>query len=726
MKSNIINIIVIFFALGIISQTVEARGSSKKKVSIAGNITQRSKSDIRVLKASENHLTNLHLGGYVGKLLSANETSWLQNALKDNPNMFEAFANPEGNTLAKCMWYGEFPGKILTGMAQSFRASGNQNTLAAGNKMVQMFRSVQGTDGYLGPWSKATRFNGDKNKWDTWGQYHCIYGLYQWYKITGNKDALSVALKAADCIYNYFILGNQTFVSQNWAECNFAICHVFAILYQKTRNKKYLDACEHILKEWKLEYDDFYTKRKIACDWLGAASEGKAFCHSNQPRWESLHPLMSLSSLYQITGNPDYYKYLEHFWWSIIQYDRHNFGGFGTGEGATGDIYGHGSETCSTVAWMAYSTEYLKSSKISYVADELEIAYYNAALGSLLGDHDFTYMNNSEGNRVSALVTLAEQGFVGGKQLSCCQANGNRGLSQLTEWAVLNDKDNLYLNYYGASNAETKTPHGTGIRILQETEYPKSGSVKITLNPVKSERFKLNLRIPVWSANTTVKVNGKTLKNVMPGDYCVIDRIWKKGDVVKVEFDMSVHFWIGEGNFANKTSIYYGPILLAMDTVCGKNSDYRLDVSNVRKIVFKDNKEFWFYGLVTTTGGKLVALVDYSSAGDKGEEYTTWLNVEHNSVPIHFVQGNNPIWNNIGERNCKITASAGKGGMITPNGDVEVGYGNRQVYNIVASNGYKIDKVLINGVPVNFQGEQYTFSHVTTDYSINVSFKKSN
>lgn len=680
---------------------------------------------IPLLTASENHLTNLNLGGHVGKLLGSNERSWLQNALKDNPNMFTAFGDPEGNRLAKCMWHGEFPGKILAGMAQTYRAFRNPVTRSAGNKMVQMFKSAQGADGYLGPWSKSARFNGDKNKWDTWGQYHCIYGLYQWYKLTGNKNALDVALKAANCIYNYFITGDQTFISQNWAEANFAISHAFAILYQETGDKRYLEACEHIvLKEWKLKYDDFYTKKLITCDWLGAAADGKAFFQSNQTRWESLHTLMTLSPLYQITKNREYYDALEHYWWSIIKYDRHNFGGFGTGEGATGDVYGEGSETCSTVAWMEYSTEYLKLSKISYVADELEIAYFNASLGSLQNEHEFTYMNSSNGSRESALITLAGHGFDGGKELSCCQANGNKGISQITEWAVLSDKENLYLNYYGSSNAETKTPNGTGIKILQETKYPKSGAVKITVTPDKSEQFKLNLRIPTWSAKTMIKVNGKKMTNVMPGDYYVINRVWNRGDVIEVKFDMSIHFWVGGGKFKDKTSIYYGPILLAMDSVSTATSSYKLLASSVKKIAFEKNKNFWFYGFAETIDGKKVPLVDYASAGHKRESYATWITVAHDLNMYPYVIGNNPLWNNVGNKAFTVFASAGNNGSITPSGNSTVDYGNRQTYKIITKDGYEIDKVLVNGKAVPSNGTQYSFAHVTRNYKIDVSFKK--
>ena len=590
----------------------------------------------------ENYLSNLNLGGYVGKLLASNEHAWLHRVLQDNPNLFAAFADPEGNTFFKTMWHGEFPGKILTGMAQTYLAFRKPETLETGNRMVQLFKTVQKEDGYLGPWPEKSRFNKDKKKWDTWGHYHCIYGLLQWYNVSGNKDALTVAIKAADCVYDYFITGKQTFASQNWAECNFAISHAFALLYMETKQEKYLEASEYIVqKEWKLYYDDYYTKQVLCCDWLTAAAEGKALHQSNQKRWESLHTLMTLAPLYRISENPEYYNALELIWNGIVESDRHNFGGFGTGEGSTGDLYGHGSETCNTIAWMAYSTEYLKLCKKSYVADELELSYFNAAFGSLLGEHDFTYMNNSDGSRESALITLAPHGFDGGKEMSCCQANGNRGISQVTEWAVLSDEKNVYLNYYGASNAETQTPQGNSIKIQQETEYPLTGKVKLRLNLEKQEKFGLNLRVPSWSHSTQIRVNRKEQQNISSGNYYVINRTWKDGDVIDISLDMLVHFWAGEARCLHKTSIYYGPVLMAVDAVESVTSNLKIDRNSLNYIVFKSSNDFWLEGLARTTDGKEIKLVDFSSAGDRGEEYTTWLNVSP-----ELETGAEPIWNN--------------------------------------------------------------------------------
>lgn len=222
-------------------------------------------------------------------------------------------------------------------------------------------------------------------------------------------------------------------------------------MYEQTNEKKYIEAAEYIVNtEWKLEYLDFYSKKIVSPNWLDAALEGTIFGRSNQPRWESLYTLATLGPLYKVTGNEIYLKAFDSLWWGMVGYDRHNIGSFGTGEGATGNPYGNMSETCNTVAWSTLSTEYLKVTKNSYVADELEMSFYNAIIGSLNGDNKiFSYANNSEGIRDAANVTLQGHSYINAPDMSCCQASGTRGLSAITEWAVLTDKSGLYLNYYG-------------------------------------------------------------------------------------------------------------------------------------------------------------------------------------------------------------------------------------------------------------------------------------
>ena len=71
--------------------------------------------------------------------------------------------------------------------------------------------------------------------------------------------------------------------------------------------------------------------------------------------------LSTLGPLYKATGDETYS--CTGFLVGMAGYDRHNIGSFGTGEGANANPYGDMSETCNTVAWAVFSTEYLKVSK---------------------------------------------------------------------------------------------------------------------------------------------------------------------------------------------------------------------------------------------------------------------------------------------------------------------------------------------------------------------------
>ena len=70
-----------------------------------------------------------------------------------------------------------------------------------------------------------------------------------------------------------------------------------------------------------------------------------------------------------------------------------------------------------------------------------------------------------------------------------------------------------------------------------------------------------------------------------------------------------------------------------------------------------------------------------------------------------------------------ITATAGEGGSITPNGDVSVKEGASQTFAIAAGNGYEIADVLVDGNSVGAV-ESYTFDEVKANHTISVSFNK--
>lgn len=80
---------------------------------------------------------------------------------------------------------------------------------------------------------------------------------------------------------------------------------------------------------------------------------------------------------------------------------------------------------------------------------------------------------------------------------------------------------------------------------------------------------------------------------------------------------------------------------------------------------------------------------------------------------------------------CTITASAGEGGTISPEGNVVVGKGADKTFTMTPNEGYEIDQVLVDGTAVSLEdlleadgSATYTFSKIDGDHTIEVTFKK--
>ena len=76
------------------------------------------------------------------------------------------------------------------------------------------------------------------------------------------------------------------------------------------------------------------------------------------------------------------------------------------------------------------------------------------------------------------------------------------------------------------------------------------------------------------------------------------------------------------------------------------------------------------------------------------------------------------------KKTFKITASAGAGGSISPNGTSTVSYGDSKTFTITPAQGYKVKSVVVDGTN---KGEltTYTFSNVKAAHTISVTFEPS-
>lgn len=513
---------------------------------------------------SKNLEASIQIEGFVGNYLDSITKNWLLVAPTNNPGMLGMFRDrnciPPHNLLP---WSGEFAGKYLTGAAEVLRLTSDKQLQNYLTDFVDSLVALQTEDGYLGPWPKEYQFTGKApgvwghdidETWDTWNHYHIMIGLLQWYELTGDVKALDAVIKIGDLLCDTFLGKPGSFAGIGEPDKNLAPIHSLCLLYRKTENQRYLDLARQILE----------GEFPISGRWFETAMEGKEFYQSPLPRWESLHPIMGIAELYWLTGDPDFKKAFEHIWWSIVKLDRHNTGGFSSGEQAQGNPYDPGAiETCSTVAWTAMSVEMLKLTGNPLVADELELSFLNAVLGSQSRTGRWsTYNTPMDGKRIPNTEAISFQKRPGTEGLNCCSVNAPRPFGMISDWALMTDEQGLILNWYGPSVMNTKI-HGVSVTLQQQTDYPRTGKILLKLSPSKPASFTLKLRIPNWSEKTRVLVNGKHMGEAQAGTYLVIKRRWKQGDIVDIELDMSLHYWAGEKECDGKMSIYHGPLLLA-------------------------------------------------------------------------------------------------------------------------------------------------------------------
>lgn len=508
------------------------------------------------LKRAPEATYDLH--GTIRQRVDSVTANWLLKVPEKNPAILEMFAdrdNPQPRSLLP--WSGEFAGKYLTGAVQILRLTHDPRLKANVAAFVAKFVRLQAEDGYLGPFPADNRLQGKNGTWDAWGHYHVMLGLLLWHEESGDKDALTAAVKIGDLLCRTFLDTNRRIVDTGNAEMNHAPIHSLCLLYRLTGTSRYLELAQQIVAE-------FQDPR--AGDYVRLANSGKEFFQGKKPRWESLHALQGVAELYWISGDESLRQTFEHLWWSIVKLDRHNNGGFSSGEQAQGNPYHPGAiETCCTVAWIAMSVDMLRMTGSSIVADELELSTLNQVIGYQHPSGDnCTYNTPMNGIRRRSTEEIGFQIRPGSEEINCCSANAPRGFGMISDWALMSDGEGLVVNWYGPSTM-TALVKGTLVTLKQETTYPKGDTISMQIAPERNLRFPLRVRIPHWSAKSAVAVNGEPIAAIKPGSYVTLEREWRRGDSVTISLDMSLHYWKGEQECAGKSSIYRGPLLLVSE-----------------------------------------------------------------------------------------------------------------------------------------------------------------
>lgn len=579
----------------------------------------------------------LDLEGPLRSRLDAIIQNWLLPTPDANPGMFEMMRLRDRQPPYEdpVPWAGEFAGKYLTSCVLIGRLADNPALQQLTARVVRDLIGTQAEDGYLGPFPDKHLLD----RWDLWGHYHCMLALFLWYQDTGDPEALRAATRAADLMCATFLDTGRRVHDAGSHEMNMAVMHILALLYRETGRASYRRLMHEVENDW---------QKPPAGDYHRLAASGVEFYQTPKPRWESLHPMLGLAELFRITGDDSYRQALVHWWRSIRRTDVHNSGSFSTDEQAVGNPFRAGAiETCCTVAWLALSVEALRLTADSRIADALELATWNAVLGYQHPSGRWcTYDTPMNGKRRASAHSIVFQSRPGTPELNCCSVNGPNGLGLLSQWAVLGGTHGLYVNYYGPGTTEAQLENGASWRLVQTTDYPLRPGVRCVVHPPAATTLPLYWRIPEWSRETRVTVNGATVQEVKSGTYLKLLRIWHPGDTVTLEFDFRTRALRGDHHVQFNTSLFRGPLLLTFDqkhNTMDPAAVPELDLATLElNPLPADDPLLQDQVLgplaafaVTAVNGERVVLCDFASAGAYGTFYRSWLPVR-NAPPAPF------------------------------------------------------------------------------------------
>lgn len=442
--------------------------------------------------------------------------------------------------------------KIIEGASYSLQMIPDEKLDSYLDDLIKKIAAAQEEDGYL--YTNRTIMGDSAHEWagsKRWEKTHILshelYNLGHLYEAgvahflaTGKKSLLDVCTKSADLLVHDFGWGKvENYPGHQEVEIG------LAKLYRVTQKQEYLDLAKFFLdvRGGGEEYSQSHMK---------VTEQEEAVGHAVRANYM----YTGMADVAALTGDQAYIDAINRIWENVVSKKLYITGGVGaTG---SGEAYGANyelpnmsayCETCAAIANVFWNERmFLMYGDAKYL-NVLERTMYNGLISGLgLSGDRFFYPNplKSKGQHErSAWFGCA-----------CCPSNLTRFLPSIPGYMYAHQGSKLYINLYASSSTELSMAR-TSVAISQETDYPWGGSVKLQVNPAAPAKMSLLFRIPGWtgdeavpsdlytfldpaSAPVKILVNGKETALKLEKGFAVVNRKWKAGDVVELEFPMDI------------------------------------------------------------------------------------------------------------------------------------------------------------------------------------------
>ncbi len=495
--------------------------------------------------------------------------------------------------------------KVLEGIAYSLQVYPDPELECYADSLIMEIAAAQEEDGYLFTGRTIDPQNppigSGAERWSQLNSSHELYNaghLYEaavaYFKATGNRELLDVAIKNADFLLEVFGPDKRR-DAPGHQEIELALVKLYGV----TGKEEYIDLAKFFLDQRGLEHSSppypdsspfsIYNGKEYMQDHKPVTEQDEACGHAVR----AVYMYTGMADVAALTGEAAYQNAISSIWNDVVSYKIYLTGGVGarhTTE-AFGDKYELPNkeaytETCASIGNIFWNFRMFLNSGSAQFQDLMEKILYNGMLSgiSLSGDR-FFYQNPLE----------SDGGYTRSPwfEVSCCPGNIVRFLPSLPGYIYAYQGSDLLINQFISSSTNINAG-GNKLEVKMTSGFPWDGKIKLNIGSKKKSPVTVRIRIPGWfkgfahptslyaftyCTNTPiiVKLNGEDFDYKFENQYLVIEKVWEFDDSLEIDWGMDLKMVRSADSLlenVGKLALQRGPIIYCIEEADNPGVDF--------------------------------------------------------------------------------------------------------------------------------------------------------
>jgi len=419
-------------------------------------------------------------------------------------------------------------------------------------KYMDVIITRQDETGWIAP-------SDDQASYDLWAIFLILKPLIQYYEATGDERVPKVVDKSLHWLDEH--IGKYPLF--NWGKFRWfeSLLSIYW-LYERTEEKWLLDLAVKLQAQG-FDWNDFFKRWPL----VNPTPKGK---------WNYMgHVVNNAMAIkapalwWRLTGDERDRKMVYEVMEKLDRYHGTVTGLITGDECLAGKNPSQGTELCAIVEYM-YSLEVLLCILGDpKFGDRLEKIVFNALPAAFSPDM-WAHQYDQQVNQVECSIKENRLWTTNGPDANiyglepnygCCTANFSQGWPKFVAHLWMQTADGGLAAVAYAPCVVTTRIKDVPVVIEVATEYPFREEVKINVNVEKRVRFPLHLRIPSWSEDIILEINGDRMIPPPAGVFFKIDRTWVSSTKIRLILQMKPRI---SRRYHNALALERGPLVYAL------------------------------------------------------------------------------------------------------------------------------------------------------------------